>query len=234
MTSAMIAVGEAAGQRGLVVGAAQYPDDRPGLGGVPRLEVAHGVPHHRHGPRVLDAEAGHGAQDHVGGGPAPTDVRRRQRQIDLRDPAQCAQQGVAGRRGEAGGEADLDPVGAQVAQDLAGARHLAHIARRHDRLVGGGEGGGGPRRLFGSEQTGEHVRLGPTHRLEHEGVRLVVAPAARLDPHHAQRAGERLLDGAVVAHGRAGHIETGRARRARSRGHAHNAGSPQRVRRDGR
>ena len=108
------------------------------------------------------------------GRPRPTSAGDRARSTSAA-PAQGVEQGVPGRGREPRREADLDPGAAQVAQDLEGAGDLGDVPAGDDRLVGGGEGGGGLPGLVRLEQRGEHVRLGPAHRLVHDDLGLLVA-----------------------------------------------------------
>ena len=83
-------------------------------------------------------------------------------------------------------------------------------AARGDRgLVGPGELGGGASRLPRGEERGEHVGLGPAHGGAHHGGRLGRSGRTGKYPPGVEGVLERGLDRAVVAHGRAGHIEAG-------------------------
>ena len=162
-------------------------------------------------PGSSHAEAGHGARGSCRARAGPG--RRRPARAPGRPPS--TQPSASSRASRVDGAKPVvrqtwTPCGAQVAQDLAGAGHLADVAGRHDRLVGGGEGGGGPRRLFGSEQRG---RTRPPWTSPSSRARRPAASSSRRLPGSIptapRAAGERRLDGAVVAHGRAGHIEAG-------------------------
>ena len=196
-------------QGGLVVGAAQHADDRPGTGRRARLEVAHGVAHHGDRPRLGHLQARHRPEDQVGRRAAPAHVGRREGQVDLGPPAQGVHQRVPGGGGEAGGEADLDAPFAQGAQHPEGAGDLRHGTGGDARLVGGCELLRCPLRRRGLEEDREHVGFGPPHGVAHDRPGPLVLVAPRRDPDGRQRGPERGVDGAVVAHGRPRHVEAG-------------------------
>ena len=143
------------------------------------------------------------------GRPRPTSAGERARSI-VGPPVQRVQQGVAGRRGEAGREADPDAAGSEVAQ---------HVGRAGDRLdpPGGDDGlvGRGELRPWPARPGRLSRSVAKTSALDQpmvsrtNAVRLVVARRALRDADGGQGFVERGFDGAVVAHGGAGHVEAG-------------------------
>ena len=94
----------------------------------PGLDVAGRVPGDREFADRSPAQPQQRGERHVGPGPPAARVRGREREVDQRPPAQRVEQRVPGRRGEPGGQADLDPGRAQRRERLLGPRQRRDLA----------------------------------------------------------------------------------------------------------
>ena len=167
-----------------------------------------GVAGHRELADRPAAQAQQRGQRQVRPRTAAAGVGRGQRQVDQLTPAELGDDGVPGRGGEAGGQADADAGVAAGREHVRRAGQGGHGARADGRRVVALERGVGLlRRVLVAEDPPEHLDLGLAHGRPHVLHGLVV-----------RRHGQVLLrDGrsegidhrAVVEHRGAGHVQAG-------------------------
>ena len=190
------------------MGPAENADDHRGPGASPGQQVARGVPDDGHFGHVVDSQPQHGGEDHVGPRPPASRVRRGQHEVNQPLPSQRGDDAVAGGRGEAGGQAESHPrvpEGGQAGLGPGDGPHLAPVDGAVEGVLEGRIGLLGPVPVA-IEQLGEHGDLGLAHGAADVLLRVPPEPTCG-QADRVERVLEGFLDGAVVGHRGAGHVQ---------------------------
>ena len=156
-------------------GAAQHARHDPGPGPQPGLDVTGGVAGHRKLADRPAAQAQQRGQRQVRPRAAAAGVGRGQRQVDQLTPAELGDDGVPGRGGEAGGQADADAGVAAGFEHVCRTGQGAHAARADGRRIVVLERRVGLLRgVLVAEDPPEHLDLGLAHARPHVRHGLVV------------------------------------------------------------